>query len=118
MELYRFPRQDTRKFEEVSQSWPSSWPDLNDLLSSPDKSITCLQVNQIADGHKALIGFRNGYGLEVIKYLDSEFFEMTVVKFLGRGVDHYEFAITPLPDLSLGSEEDLITVCDQVSWLR
>ncbi len=102
MELYRFPRQDTRKFEEVSQSWPSSWPDLNGFVNSLDKSITCLQVNQIADGHKALIRFRNGYGLEIIKYLDSEFFEMTVVKFLGRGVDHYEFAITPLAGLKPG----------------
>ena len=118
MQLYRFPRQDIGKFEEVSGSWPSAWPDLNGLLNSPNKSITCLQVNQIVDGHKALIRFRNGYGLEIIKYLESEFFEMTVVRFLGRGVDHYEFAITPLPDLSLGSEEDLVTVCDQVSWLR
>jgi hypothetical protein len=118
MELYRFPRQDARKFEEVSQSWPSSWPDLNGLLRSLDRSITCLQVNQITDGHKALIRFKNGYGLEIIKYLESEFFEMTVVKFLGRGVDMYEFAITSLPDLSLGSEEDLVTMCDQVSWLK
>jgi hypothetical protein len=32
MELYRFPRQDTRKFEEVSQSWPSSMKRLSEKL--------------------------------------------------------------------------------------
>lgn len=118
MELYQFPRQKNLKLDEQFASWPSSWPDLNSLLTSLDKNITCLQVNQITDGHKALIRFKNSYGLEIIKFFESEFFEMTVVRFRGRGVENYEFAITPLPDLSLGSEEDLVNICDQVSWLR
>jgi hypothetical protein len=104
----------------VTQVWPSSWPNLSRLLASLDKSIASLQVNQVADGHKAIIRFRNGYGLEIFKYLDGDFFEMVVIKFTGAGIDTYEFASHPaISRLSLGyTEEDIVGMCTQVSGLR
>jgi hypothetical protein len=74
MHICRYPGKETRRREEVevTRLWPSSWPNLSHLLTSLDKRITCLQINQGADGHKAIIRFRNGYGLEIFKYLDGD----------------------------------------------
>jgi hypothetical protein len=87
MHIYRYPGKKTRGREkvEVTQLWPSSCPNLSHLLTSLDKSITCLQINQGADGHKAIIRFRNGYGLEISKYLDGDSFEMVMIRFTGEG---------------------------------
>lgn len=120
MELYRFPRKAIRKPEEVTQSWPSTWPNLKSLLRSLDNSITCLQISQVEDGHKAILRFKNDYGLEVFKDLDSDFFEIVVIRFPGEGIDKYEFASdTSVSRFNLGySEEDIFRICAQVSRLR
>lgn len=120
MELYRFPRKAMRKSEEVIQSWPSTWPNLSFLLKSLDNSITCLQIKQIADGHKAILRFKNDYGLEVFKDLDSDFFEIVVIRFPGEGIDNYEFASnTSISRFNLGyDKEDIFRICTQVSRLR
>jgi len=119
MDLYHYLRKETRRREEVPPRWPSTWPNLSRLLTSLDKNITCLQINQAEDGHKALIRFKNGYGLEIFKYLDSDFFEMVVIRFTGDAIDKYDFASHPaVPRFSLGyTEEDIFHTCSEVSLL-
>jgi len=120
MDLYHYLRKEPRSREEVTPRWPSSWPNLSRLLNSLDKNITCLQINQADDGHKALIRFKNDYGLEIFKYLDSDFFEMVVIRFTGEAIDMYEFASHPaISRFSLGyTEEDILRTCAAVSGLR
>ena len=120
MDLYHYLRKETRRREEVTQPWPSSWPNLSRLLNSLDKNITCLQINRAEDGHKALIRFKNGYGLEIFKYLDSDSFEMVVIRFTGEVIDKYEFAShSGVSRFSLGySEKDIFRTCAEVSGLR
>jgi hypothetical protein len=120
MDVYHHVRKETRRREEVTQPWPSSWPNLSRLLTSLDKRITCLQINQVEDGHKALIRCKNGYGLEIFKYLDSDFFEMVVIRFTGERIDTYEFAShSDISRFSLGyTEEDIFRTCTEVSGLR
>jgi hypothetical protein len=98
MHICCYPGKETRRREDVkvTQLRPPSWPNLGHLLTSLDKSITCLQFNQGADGHKAIIRFRNGYGLEIFKYLDSDSFEMVVIRFTGEGIEEYENGNFPL----------------------
>jgi hypothetical protein len=119
MDLYHYLRKEPRRREEVTQLWPSSWPNLSRLLTSLDKNITCLQINQVEDGHKAIIRFKNRYGLEIFKYLDSDFFEMVVIRFSGEAIDKYEFASHPaVSRFSLGyTEEDIFRTCAEVSRL-
>jgi hypothetical protein len=119
MDVYHYLRKEPRRREEVSQLWPSSWPNLSRLLTSLDKSITCLQINQAEGGHKALIRFKNGYGLEIFKYLDSDFFEMVVIRFTGEAIGQYEFASHPaVSRFSLGyTEGDIFRTCAEVSGL-
>jgi len=124
MEVYQYLRkgqrnQGTWKQEEAPQSWPSTWPDLSFLLQPLKKSITCLQITQAVDGHKAIIRFANGYGLEIFKYLEEDFFEMVVIGFHGDNIDDYEFATdTAMAHFNLGySEEDVVKICVQVSKL-
>ncbi len=120
MDVYQHVRKETRRQEGGSRLWPSSWPNLSHLLTSLNKSITCLQINQVTDGHKAIIRFKNGYGLEIFKYLDGDFFEMVVIRFTGEGVDKYEFAShAAISRFSLGyTEEDIFRTCTEVSGLR
>ena len=120
MDVYHYLRKETRRREEVTQPWPSSWPNLSRLLTSLNKSITRLQINQAEDGHKALIRFKNGYGLEIFKYLDSDFFEMVFIRFTGEGIDQYEFAShAAISRFSLGyTEEDIFRTCAVVSGLK
>jgi hypothetical protein len=120
MELYKFPRKAIRKSKEVTQSWPSTWPNLNSLLRSLDNSITCLQISQVPNGHKAIFRFKNSYGLEVFKDLESDFYEIVVIRFPGEGIDKYEFASsTAISGFNLGyDEEDIFRICAQVSSLR
>ena len=72
------------------------------------------------DGHKAIIRFKNGYGLEIFKYLEDDFFEMVVIEFSGGNMDEYAFATnTAMAHFNLGySEEDIAKICVQVSKLR
>jgi hypothetical protein len=122
MQICRYPGKETRRRGEVevTRLWPSSWPDLSHLLTSLDKRITCLQINQGADGHKAIIRFRNGYGLEIFKYFDGDSFEMVVIRFTGEGIEEHEFASqTAISRFSLGySEEDIFKSCSEVSGVR
>lgn len=125
MEFYQYFRQgqrnqETRKQEESPQPWPSTWPVLDFLLKPLKESITCLRVTRAMDGHKAIIRFQNGYGLEIFKYLEDDFFEMVVIKFPGENIEEYEFANnTPAAHFNLGySEEDIAQMCVQVSKLR
>lgn len=120
MDVYHYLRKETRRREEATRLWPSSWPNLNHLLTPLNKSITCLQINQVADGHKAIIRFKNDYGLEIFKYLDSDFFEIVVIRFPGEGIDQYEFASdSAISRFSLGyTEEDIFRICTEVSGLR
>jgi|YelNatPaOPRAMG01_1025707.scaffolds.fasta_scaffold02035_10 hypothetical protein len=119
MDVYHYLRKPRRR-EEAPQPWPSSWPNLSRLLNSLDKNITCLQISQAEDGHKALIRFKNSYGLEIFKDLDSDFFEMVVIRFTGEDIDKYEFASHPaVSRFSLGyTEEDIFRTCAEVSGLR
>jgi hypothetical protein len=120
MDVYHYLHKEKRRREEVTQPWPSSWPNLSRLLTSLDKSITCLQINRVEDGHKAIIPFKNDYGLEIFKYLDSDFFEIVVIRFPGEGIDKYEFASpAAVSRFSLGyTEEDIFKTCAEVSGLR
>ena len=72
------------------------------------------------DGHKAIIRFKNGYGLEIFKYLDGDSFEMVVIRFTGEGIEEYVFASqTAISRFSLGyTEEDIFKTCSTVSELR
>jgi hypothetical protein len=119
MDLYHYLRKETRRREEVTQPWPSSWPNLSRLLTSLNKKIACLQINRVEDGHKALIRFKNGYGLEIFKYLDSDYFEMVVIRFTGEAIDKYEFAsYSAVSRFSLGyTEEDIFRTSADVSRL-
>uniref|UniRef100_A0A7C3V9A7 DUF5655 domain-containing protein n=1 Tax=Desulfobacca acetoxidans TaxID=60893 RepID=A0A7C3V9A7_9BACT len=117
MELSRDLRaRTTRKIDEIKQVWPN----LNSLLTSLDKSLTCFQISQVADGHKAIFRFQNDYGLEIFKYFDSDFFEIVVIRFPGEGIDTYEFATdTGVSRFNLGcTEEDIFQICSQVSRLN
>jgi hypothetical protein len=122
MHICRYPGKETRRREEVevTRLWPSSWPNLSHLLTSLDKRITCLQINQGADGHKAIIRFRNGYGLEIFKYLDGDSFEMVVIRFTGEGIEEYQFASqTAISRFILGyTKGDILKTCSAVSGLR
>ena len=125
MEVYKYLRQRqrnqaTRKQEETTQLWPSTWPDLSYLLKSLKKNINCLRITPAMDGHKAIIRFKNGYGLEIFKYLEDDFFEMVVIEFSGGNMDEYAFATnTAMAHFNLGySEEDIAKICVQVSKLR
>jgi hypothetical protein len=120
MDVNHYGRQETRRQEGDSRPWPSSWPNLSHLLASLDKSLARLQINQVADGHKAIIRFKNGYGLEIFKYLDGDFFEMVVIRFAGEGIDRYEFASpAAISRFSLGfTAEDIRRTCSEVSRLR
>jgi len=72
------------------------------------------------DGHKAIIKFKNGYGLEIFKYLEDDFFEMVVIEFPREKRDEYEFATnTAMAHFNVGyCEEDIAKICVQVSKLR
>lgn len=120
MEFYKLPRQQKRKSEEETQPWSSTWPNIHPWAKSLDNSLTCLQVSQVTDGHKAIFRFKNGYGLEVFKDTDSDFFEIVVIKFPGEGIDTYEFASSStIASFNLGySEEDIFRIGSQVSKLR
>jgi hypothetical protein len=120
MDLLRYSAKETRRLRVGTESWPSTWPNLSSLLTSLDKTLTCLQVHQVANGHKAIIRFRNNYGLEIFKYPEGDFFEMSVIRFPGDDISTYEFAFdTPLPDLNIGhTDEDIFRLCAQVSELR
>jgi hypothetical protein len=99
---------------------PQTWPNLTNLFAPIDKLIDSFSVRPVADGRKVLIRFTNDYGVEIFKYPEADFFEMTIIKFTARGMSDYEFAFnTPLPDLSLGyTDEDIFKLCDQVSRLK
>ena len=122
MHICCYPVKATWRREDVkvTQLWPSSWPNLSHLLTSLDSSIICLQISQGDDGHKAIIRFRNGYGLEIFKYLDGDSFEMVVIRFTGEGIEEYVFASqTAISRFSLGyTEEDIFKTCSTVSELR
>jgi hypothetical protein len=120
MDVYQYLRKEPRRREEATQLWPSSWPNLSHLLASLDKSLARLQINQVADGHKAIIRFKNGYGLEIFKSFDGDFFEMVVIRFAGEDIDRYEFASpAAISRFSLGfTAEDIRRTCSEVSRLR
>jgi hypothetical protein len=119
MDLHSYPVKEPARLKEGTDSWPSTWPNLRHLLSSLHQNITCLQVRKMADGHKAIIRFKNSYGLEIFKYPEGDFFEMSVIKFSGDSIGTYEFAFdTPIPDLSFGyTDDDIYRLCAQVSLL-
>jgi hypothetical protein len=119
MVLRSYPVMEPTRPNNSIEPWPSTWPNLAHLLSSLHKNITCLQVHKGAAGHKAIIRFKNSYGLEIFKYPEGDFFEMSVIKFPGDGISNYEFAFdTPIPDLNLGyTDEDIFRLCAQVSEL-
>ena len=116
MDVNHYMRKETRRQEGGSRPWPSSWPNLSQLLASLDKSLSRVQIN----GHKAVLRFKNGYGLEIFKYLDGDFFEMVVIRFAGEGIDTYEFAShSAISRFSLGyTPEDILRTCSLVSGLR
>ena len=121
MDLHSYPVKETTRLRVGTEpAWPSTWPDLPCLLTSLDKNITCLHIRQVANGHKALIRFKNSYGLEIFKYPEGDFFEMSVIRFTGDGISTYDFAFdTPIPDLSLGyADDDIYRLCTQVAELR
>jgi hypothetical protein len=120
MDVYHYLRKEMRRREKGTQHWPSSWPNLSHLLTPLNKSITCLQINQVGDGHKAIIRFKNDFGLEIFKYLDGDFFEMVVIRFAGEGIDQYEFASpSAISRFHLSyTEEDIFRTCAEVSGLR
>ena len=125
MEVYQYLRrgqrnQETRKQEEGTQGWPSTWPNLSYLLKSLKKNINFLRLTPAMDGHKAIIKFKNGYGLEIFKYLEDDFFEMVVIEFPGEKMDEYEFATnTAMAHFNVGyCDEDIAKICVQVSKLR
>ncbi len=99
---------------------PLTQLNLANLFEPMDNLIDSLAVQPAPEGQKALIHFTNDYGVEIFKYPDADFFEMTIIKFSGKGMDHYEFALdTPVPELSLGyTVEDIFRLCEQVSRLR
>jgi hypothetical protein len=99
---------------------PQTWPNLTDLFEPMHNLIDSLSVHPVAAGQKVLIHFTNDYGVEMFKYPNADFFEMTVIKFSEKGKDHYEFAVdTSVPELSLGyTDEDIFRLCEQVSRLR
>lgn len=120
MDLLSSSVKEPARSKEGTEAWPSTWPNLRCLLTSLDKNIVCLQIHREADGHKAIIRFKNSYGLEIFKYPAGDFFEMPVIRFPGNGLGTYEFAFgTPLPDLNLGySDGNIIRLCSQVAELR
>lgn len=120
MDLHHYLRKDTRRQQEAPQVWPSSWPNLTQLLTSLNKNISCLQINQATDGHKALIRFKNSYGLEIFKYLDNDSFEIVVIRFPGEDMEEYGFASnTAFTRFTLGcTEEDIFRMCSEVSGLK
>lgn len=99
---------------------PLTWPNLANLFEPMDNLIDSLSVHPVPEGQKVIIHFTNDYGVEISKYPDADFFEMTVIRFSGRGMDNYEFALNPsVPELSLGyTDEDIFRLCEQVSQLR
>ena len=99
---------------------PPQWPNLTTLFGPIDQYIASFSIPSVPDGQKAIIRFTNGYGVEIFKYPEADFFEMTVIRFIGKGRGDYEFAFnTPIPDLSLGyKDEDILRLCDQVSRLK
>jgi hypothetical protein len=98
---------------------PQTWPDLANLFEPMDNLIDSLSMHPVTKGQMVLIHFTNDYGVEMFKYPDADFFEMTVIKFSGKGMDHYEFAVdTSVPELSLGyTDEEIFRLCEQVSRL-
>jgi hypothetical protein len=108
------------RLKEVAPRWPSTWPNLRDLLSPIRTRIASLEVGPAMDGHKAVIRFTNDYGVEIFKYPGSDFFEMTVIRFPGPDSHNYEFACDlDNPDLNLGfADKDIYRLCDQASGLK
>jgi hypothetical protein len=106
--------------KEVASRWPSTWPNLRELLGPINTRITSLDVGPAMDGHKAVIRFMNDYGVEIFEYPGGDFFEMAVIKFPGQESRHYEFACDiDNSDLSLGyAAEDIYRLCEQVSRLK
>jgi hypothetical protein len=102
------------------QMWSQAWPNLKNLFEPIDNLIASLSIRPAPEGQKGLIRFTNDYGIEIFKYPEADFFEMTVIKFTGKEMDNYEFAFnTPIPDLNLGfTEEDILRLCQQVSRLK
>lgn len=99
----------------------SAWPQLRHLLSPLNKYISSFHVRSAKDRYKAIIRFTNNYGLEVSKYPQGDFFDMTVIRFSGQGAGDYEFAfdIPHIPDLTIAySNKDILRLCEQVSQLR
>ena len=62
---------------------PLTWPNLVNLFEPIDNLIDSLSVHPVAEGQKVLIHFTNDYGVEMFKYPDADFLEMTVIRFSG-----------------------------------
>ncbi len=60
-----------------------NYPRLKNLLNPVSSNIISLNVRPGMHGNKAVIRFRNDYGLELLKHINNDFFEMTVIKFRG-----------------------------------
>ena len=99
---------------------PQTWPNLTSLFQPLDKYIDSLSVRPVPAGQQVLIRFTNHYGVEIHRYPQADFFEMTVIKFTDKGMGAYEFAIdTTVPDLTIGStDEEIFSLCEQVSRLK
>jgi hypothetical protein len=106
--------------ESEMQRGRPQWPNLTTLFEPIGHNIASFSIPPTPEGQKVIIRFTNNYGLEIFKYPEADFFEMTVIKFIARGRADYEFAYnTPIPDLSLGyTDKDILNLCDQVSRLK
>lgn len=106
---------------ETTELGAAAWAQLRHLLSPLNQYISSFHVHSAKDRYKAIIRFTNNYGLEVSKYPQEDFFEMTVIRFSGQGAGDYEFAfdIPHIPDLTIGYiDRDMLRLCEQVSLLK
>ncbi|MDD2904580.1 MAG: hypothetical protein PHU44_19285 [Syntrophales bacterium] len=106
---------------ETTELGAAVWAQLRHLLSPLNKYISSFHVRSAMDRYKVIIRFTNNYGLEVSKYPQGDFFDMTVIRFSGQGAGDYKFAfdIPHIPDLTIAySDKDILRLCEQVSQLR
>jgi hypothetical protein len=92
-------------------------PRLRKLLNPIAPRIASLTLRSDKDGHKAVLRFTNGYGVEIFQHRNDDFFDMAVIRFHGSG---YEFAFdTSVPDLNLGyCDADIFNLCSDISMLK
>jgi hypothetical protein len=112
----------TARQREAELEWPTSWPSFTEFLGPLTQYIISTLVLEVKGGNQAIIRFENDYGVSIFQAhgMDALYFEVTPIRFHGRGIGDYESILQGIPftdDLWGYVRADILDFCNRISLL-